>query len=68
MKVFISWKVFCKMANKIKYKPGQHLVLDQSAARIIKQNKIKTYILGKDMNQLDKLLSGKKFKGTIIEG
>jgi uridylate kinase len=62
----ISWKNFDKMANKIKFKPGQHFVLDQSAAGIIMKNRITTYILGKNMNQLDNLLKNKKFKGTII--
>jgi len=64
----ISWKEFNKMANKIKFKPGQHFVLDQKAASIIMKNKIITYILGEDMKQLDNLLNGKKFIGTKIEG
>ncbi len=62
----ISWKNFNNMVDKIKFKPGQHFVLDQTAAKIIMKNKIKTYILGKNMKQLDNLLKGKKFKGTII--
>lgn len=64
----ISWEDFDKMTNKIKYKPGQHFVLDQTASKIIKKNKITTYILGKDMNQLDNILNGKEFIGTIISG
>ena len=63
----ISWENFNKLANKSKFKPGQHFVLDQSAARIIMQNKIKTYILGSNMTQLDNLLKNKKFHGTIIQ-
>ncbi|VVB84098.1 Uridylate kinase [uncultured archaeon] len=64
----ISWEDFNKMANKLKFKPGQHFVLDQSASRIIMHNKIKTYIIGKDMVQFDNLLKNKKFKGTAIGG
>lgn len=64
----ITWRKFQKMVNKIKFKPGQHFVLDQSAAEVIKKYKIKTYILGKNLKNLDNLLFGKKFKGTIIEG
>ena len=64
----ISWKEFAKMTNKIKFKPGQHFVLDQVASKTIKNNHITTYILGKDLSDLDKLLSEKKFKGTIISG
>jgi uridylate kinase len=64
----ISWQAFNKRANAIKYKPGQHFVLDQHAAEIIMNNKIKTYILGQNLRNLDSLLSGKKFVGTTIEG
>lgn len=62
----ISWQDFYKMANKSKFKPGQHFVLDQTASKIIMKNRIITYILGKNMKQLDNLLNNKKFKGTII--
>lgn len=64
----ISWHDFNKRANAIKYKPGQHFVLDQTAAQIILQYKIKTYILGNNLKHLDNFLSGKKFTGTKIEG
>ncbi len=50
----------------MKFKPGQHFVLDQTASVEIKKNKITTYILGQNINNLDNLLKGKKFKGTII--
>ena len=63
----ISWQAFHKRANSMKYKPGQHFVLDQHAADIILEHKIKTYILGQNLRNLDNLLSGKSFKGTVIE-
>ena len=63
----ISHKEFLKKANVTKFKPGQHFVLDQTAAKIIKKHNIKTFILGKDMKQLDNLLNRKHFIGTIIE-
>lgn len=62
----ISWNDFNKMANKSKFRPGQHFVLDQTASKIIMKNKIITYIIGKDLKQLNNLLNNKKFKGTII--
>jgi len=62
----ISWNEFEKRALKIKYKPGQHFVLDQKAATIIRKNKIITYIVGKNLNYLGNLLEGKNFKGTTI--
>jgi len=63
----ISWKGFHKMANKEKFSPGQHFVLDQKASVLILKNKIPTYILGKNLKELDNLLNNKKFVGTIIE-
>jgi uridylate kinase len=64
----ISWADFNGIIDKIKFKPGQHFVLDQTAAKMIMKSKITTYILGEDMKQLDSLLRGKKFKGTTISG
>src|SRR3989344_8379040 len=64
----ISWSDFQKRALSIKYKPGQHFVLDQKASKIIKRNKITTYIIGKDLKSLENLVHNKNFKGTIITG
>ena len=63
----ISWNNFYKKAIKQGFKPGQHFVLDQSAAKIIKKHKIPTYIIGQDLKQLSNILTNKKFKGTIIQ-
>ena len=64
----VTWKKFDKMANKSKFTPGQHFVLDQTASKIILKHKITTYITGKDLKQLDNLLSNKSFNGTTIQG
>lgn len=64
----ITWKDFEKKANKIKYHAGQHFVLDQKAATIIKEHKIPAYIIGPNLNNLDKIIHKKKFIGTLIEG
>jgi len=61
----ISFEDFWKIASKIKFKAGQHFVLDQSGAKIIKQHKIKTVIV-KGMDNLEQVILGKKFKGTVI--
>ena len=63
----ISWVDFEKMAKKIKFKPGQHFVLDQKAAEIIRKYRIKTYIIGKDVINMGKIIKGEKFVGTLIE-
>ena len=62
----ISLKDFHKITDKNKFKPGQHFVLDQTASKIILENKITTYILGKNLKQFDNVLKNKKFKGTVI--
>ncbi len=63
----ISFSEFFKMAD-FAYKPGQHFVLDQSAARIIKKYNIKTTILnGKNLKNLENFLNSKEFIGTVIE-
>jgi len=64
----ISWKEFYKMANKLKFSPGQHFVLDQKASEIIMKKKIKTYIIGKELKNFDNFLKKRKFKGTEISG
>ena len=64
----ISWEKFHNISSRINYRPGQHFVLDQNASRIIMDNKIPTYILGKDMENLDNFFNGRKFRGTSIEG
>jgi len=64
----IGWREFYRMASKLKYKPGQHFVLDQSAAKIIMKYKIKTYLLGKELKNLQNLIEGRNFFGSVIEG
>ena len=54
------------MANKLKFKPGQHFVLDQTASKMILKNKTQTCII-KDLKQLGNYLKNKKFVGTKIE-
>lgn len=62
----ISFKDFMEKISKIKFKAGQHFVLDQSAAKIISKSKIKTYIINNNLKNLNKLLNGKDFVGTRI--
>ena len=62
----ISHKEFFKMLSKLKFQPGQHFILDQTAAKTINKYKIQTFLLGSDMNQLDNLLNNKHFVGSVI--
>jgi len=63
----INWENFNTIAEKTKYSPGQHFVLDQRASELILKHKISTYIIGK-ISEFDKFLNKKKFIGTIIKG
>ncbi len=62
----ISYEDFSKRINKLKYHPGQHFVLDQHAAKTIKDYKVETFIVGPSLANLKKLIAGKKYLGTII--
>jgi len=61
----ISFKDFNKIISKIKFKAGQHFVLDQSAAKVINKYKIKTIII-KNIENLIRIVNDKKFIGTVI--
>lgn len=64
---FITFKEFNKIISKIKFKAGQHFVLDQSASKIILENDVDTAILnGKNIKNIKNFFSGKHFVGTII--
>ena len=63
----ISFDDFYNIAKKIKFKAGQHFVLDFVAAEIIRKAKIKTIILnGRKLKNLENCLKEKKFVGTIV--
>ena len=62
----ISYDEFLKMIGKIKYKAGQHFVLDQASAKLIKEHKIKTYIANQNLRNLKKVLKERGFRGTVI--
>ena len=62
----MSHKEFYEITKKIKFVPGQHFVLDQNAAKTIKKYNITAYILGPDLKNLENLLNGRHFIGTII--
>lgn len=64
----IGWKEFDEIASRMGFSPGQHFVLDQKAAKIIREKKIRTYILGQDLKNLENVLKGKSFLGTRIYG
>jgi len=58
---------FNEIVMGIESKPGMHAPVDHTAMKIIRENKIKTTIIGDDAKQLDNLLNGNKFIGSVIE-
>ena len=62
----ISHNDFLKIAKKLSFHPGQHFVLDKKSARIIKRYKIRTFILGPKLRNLDNLLNHRHFVGSVI--
>ena len=66
---FIPHMSFDELYTRLKktgFKPGQHGILDLYAGELIKKHKIRSYIVGKDLNNLKRLFYKKKFVGTII--
>lgn len=62
----ISWKNYKKLISR-KWKAGMNVPFDPIASKEAQKSKIKVYIIGKDLGNLDNLLKEKKFAGTIIE-
>ena len=62
----ISWKDFRKLING-KWKAGMNVPFDPVAAKEAQESGIKVSIIGKDLSNLENMLNGKKFSGTIIE-
>jgi uridylate kinase len=64
----MTWRKFEEITSKIKYKAGQHFVLDQAGAKIIQKKKVPTYIVG-SLASIDNILKGKRdFGGTLVKG
>jgi uridylate kinase len=62
----ISWKNFRKIVGN-KWDPGKNLPFDPTAARLAESLKLKVIIAnGKNLKNLQNILEGKKFTGTVI--
>jgi uridylate kinase len=63
----MNWEEFEKMFGKKITGAGKHYVFDPLAGQICKKNKIKVIVIGKDLKNLERILSSKKFVGTTID-
>jgi uridylate kinase len=61
----ISWSEFRKLVGET-WSPGLNMPFDPIAAKEAEKNKFKVIIIGKDLNNLKKVLDGNEFEGTII--
>jgi uridylate kinase len=63
----ISWGNYRKLVGS-KWIPGLPAPIDPIAARLAQKSKIRAIIIkGTDLKNFERLLSGKKFRGTLIE-
>jgi len=62
----MNWKDYFKLIPK-KWSPGMHAPVDPIAAKLAKKEKLPIIVAsGKDFKNLNNILAGRKFKGTII--
>ena len=60
-----TWKEFRKIVGS-EWKPGLNMPFDPIASKECEKLKLKVAIIGKDIDNLRKVLDGEKFKGTMI--
>ncbi|MBD3164852.1 UMP kinase [Candidatus Woesearchaeota archaeon] len=61
----ISWHDFRKLVGD-KWKPGLNMPFDPIAAKEAEKNKLKAIIIGKDHDNLEDVLEGRRFRGSTI--
>ena len=62
----INWQDFNNLISR-KWKAGMNVIFDPVAAREAQKSKIRVKITGRDLKNLENIINGKKFKGTLIE-
>ena len=61
----ITWEQMEKLVGE-KWKPGINVPFDPVATRLAKKLGLKVYVIGKNLKNLDNILMGKEFLGTVI--
>ncbi|MFC1801789.1 UMP kinase [Nanoarchaeota archaeon] len=61
-----DWKTLRKIIGN-KWSPGLNTPFDPIAAKLAQKLKLKLYLVGSDIKNLDNLLQGEKFKGSIVQ-
>lgn len=61
----MSWRDFRKLVGN-KWDPGLHVPFDPIASKVAQKENMKVYIVGKNLKNIENLISGKKFIGTTL--
>lgn len=61
----IVWSEFEKLVGT-EWKPGSNLPFDPIATKLAKDIGLTVYVVGKDLENLDRVVDGKEFLGTVI--
>lgn len=61
----VNWEEFAKLVGN-KWNPGSNLPFDPVATRLAKDLNISVYVIGKNLANLDNILNGSDFEGTVI--
>lgn len=61
----VTWEEFGKIVGN-KWSPGSNLPFDPIATKLAKDLGISVYVVGKDLANLDNILEGRDFVGTVI--
>ena len=62
----INWNSYLKISGT-KWRAGMNVPFDPIAAKEAQKSKIRVYIIGKNLKNLENLLNNKLFKGTTID-
>ncbi len=61
----MKWEEFEKLVGTV-WKPGSNLPFDPMATKLAKDLGLKVFVIGKDLDNLMKILDGNDFLGTVI--
>lgn len=63
-----NWEHFCSKIVPAKRTPGMNTPFDPMASKLAKKLKLKvSFVDGRNLPEVEKALSGKKFEGTVVE-
>ncbi len=62
----MTWREFMEKFSDVKMRPGTNFIWHPLAALICSKSKTRVVFIGKNIKNFEKLLSSKKFVGTVI--